>query len=204
MSLESAGRRLGAGCCAAVGLCSFAVGCGVEEGLDLIAFPGYDPVQDIEAVPPPEGVLRVTAIQVPNLDPNESGLLEMEVHLYEMGSGTFLGCSGAIHGMLTVDQPGVPYALNAYFVRPGSVSRYPAPQRAWLTHADVRGRMLKVVVVEDDDTPCPLANDGKDKVFEQLEGISGDSLRAPTVIPMTLVPRLIMGAREVGEVLGDQ
>lgn len=103
-------------------------------------------------VPDPTFV-AITEIEIAN-ESDSGTLLEVEVHLYDWQTGLFLGCSGQADGLGQVDESGVTYFPTGFFGRP--------PDGAdLLTVEELIGRDLFVVVVEDDDEPCPVpTNDG--------------------------------------------
>lgn len=82
--------------------------------------------------------------------------LELEVHMFDVDSAEFLGCSRG-----PKNHEGRFHKAAAAFERRGE----------WLTDLDVRDRSLVLIVVENDDDPCPnLYTYGED----ELPGVSGE------------------------------
>lgn len=115
-------------------------------------------------VPDPTYV-QITEIEVTG-ESDSGTLLEVEVHLYDAGSGLFLGCSGEGDGLGGVDESDVAYLVSAWFGR--------ASDGASLTVDELRGRDVFAVVIEDDHEPCPVpTNEGTfDLVTDDLIGES--------------------------------
>lgn len=119
-----------------------------------------------DVLTPAPTFVAITEIEVTN-ETDSGTLLEVEVHLYDARSGFFLGCSGEADGLGPVDESDIPYFVTAFFGR--------APDGAeLLTVEELEGRDVFVVVVEDDQDPCPVpTNDGTlDLVTDDLIGTS--------------------------------
>lgn len=131
---------------------------------------------------PGERILRLQQLQLGAV--TDEGLLEAEVHLVDATTRALIGCSGALHGMLGVDDGLRPYALNAHFVRPGGIVGYPNPRGEWLTEADVRGREVRAIVLEDDLDACPTPQGASDDLIGTSKPVRLDGLGAPLTVEM--------------------
>ena len=89
-------------------------------------------------------VLIVTDLEVTG--ENDLSLLDVEVHIFDQTTRTHLGCSGQDQGMESVDDNDIRYALEAVFVH-GDESE--------VIDRDLLGRSIEMIVIEDDDLPCP-------------------------------------------------
>jgi len=96
---------------------------------------------------PPSPAVKINEIEVKNLT-DGIGSLEMEVHIHEAGTDRFLGCSGQLNGLQPVDVSGRRYAVNARFTLDQSRQRN-------VTYFDIKDKNIYVVVIEDDEFPCP-------------------------------------------------
>jgi hypothetical protein len=96
---------------------------------------------------PPSPAVKINEIQVKNLS-DGIGSLEIEVHIHELGTDRFLGCSGQINGLREVDVSGRFYVVNAKFTLDQSRQRN-------LTYYDVKDKNIYLVIIEDDEAPCP-------------------------------------------------
>ena len=103
---------------------------------------------------PPE--LHITDIEVTNEVDTLGGALDMEIHLFDATSHTFLGCAGRDEGMETVDVSDAAYAIDAHFVSAATGLR--------LAPDDLVGHPIEVQVIEDDAEPCPVAPGVSDDV----------------------------------------
>ncbi len=149
-------------------------GCVSDELLESLATPPGRPME-LDAGPPRPAPLRLRELSVRDVI-DEEGLLELEVHLIDAATGALLGCTGHYQGLLTADVAGVTYLVEAHFVRPNSVRGGPGPWTEWLTHDDVKGRMIVVRVTEDDLNACPEPFGGGDDLLAESAAISGDQL----------------------------
>lgn len=167
-------------------ICFLLASCSSDELLQALISPPDAEAPPFEAVsPPPDTSIRIKEIQVQaevQGEPGE-GLLEIEVHIVDAGSGALLGRAGAIQGLWPVDISGVVYRVDAYFVKPGSVTGYPAPRANWISEDDVKGKSIKLMIIEDDHSPGASPGEGS---LDDLVGVS----RALNVMelhtPMTL------------------
>ncbi len=163
----------------------------VVEGISAAPDPREPPLSPWDS--PPFGSLRVVELQVEGVtDPG--GRLEIELHLFDAHSGAFLGCSGALQGLLSIDASGTLYAPDAHFVKPSGVIGYPSPRSRWLYEFELRGKPLELVAIEEeDDAPCPAALSTADEVIGESEVLSGDDLRSLGTLQLGQVSHLKLG-----------
>lgn len=169
-------------------------GCVSGDVLDEVSAPrSEDPVSGQGQQLPGDQTIRISELQLHGV--SDSGLLEIELHLFDTGSNTFLGCSGPLHGLNGVDYSGLRYSLDAHFVPPGSVSGYPVPRGQWLTAEDVADKTLRLVVLEEDAVPCPAPPSAdEDDVIAEVASLPGASLAAPRTMQFGDVTHLKIGA----------
>ncbi len=81
------------------------------------------------------------------------GLLDIEVHLYAVDGDqrTFLGCSGEQQGLEDVDVQNTDHEVQASFIH--------VDPSTPITMADLAGKTVSFVVIEDDEFPCPMEQD---------------------------------------------
>jgi hypothetical protein len=84
---------------------------------------------------------------------SDFGSLEVEVHLRDAITNTWLGCSGSNSGLENVDSNNVTYTVLGWFMD--------AQRRAVGVEA-LAGRTLRLEVSEDDSNECPGTNGGGD------------------------------------------
>ncbi len=168
--------------------------CVSGDVLDEVATPqAEEPVSGRGQQLPGDQTIRIFELQLHGV--SDSGLLEIELHLFDAGSNAFLGCSGPLHGLLSVDYSGLRYSPDAHFVPPGSVSGYPVPRGQWLTAQDVAGKTLRLVVLEEDAVPCPAPPSAEeDDVIAEVAALPGASLAAPRTMQFGDVTHLKIGA----------
>lgn len=106
-------------------------------------------------------VLRITDLEITG--ETDFGALDVEVHLFDQTSREHLGCAGNEEGLEEIDASDVHYAVDAFFRRSGSDNEvYPD---------ELEGRVLELIVIEDDLAPCP-APPGPD---DDVVGLLADS-----------------------------
>jgi hypothetical protein len=105
-------------------------------------------------------VLIVTDIEVTG--ENDLSLLDVEVHLFDESTRAHLGCSGQRQGMEPVDDNDIRYALDAVFVR---------PDESEIIDRDLIGRPIEMIVIEDDEFPCPEPPGPEDDVIGLAAGL---------------------------------
>lgn len=166
-----------------------ATGCVSDELVGDLSASSDEPPPLPAAPPLTDVALRIEQIRLQGVT-DESGLLEIELHLFDADSGGFLGCAGAIQGLVSVDQSGILYAVDAHFVRPGTVAGYPAPRRDWLTKADVLGKNLTLLVTEDDTSACPGLHGQDDDLLDESGPFHAEALGSPLTMKRGLVTAL--------------
>jgi hypothetical protein len=176
----------------APGLCAAALlsGCIIETGDERdLPTPVVEP-------PAADALLKIRELEVTGVT-DASEFLELEVHLLDAATNTFLGCSGNLQGLLGVDLSDRRYVVDAHFVKPGGVVGYPNPRDEWLTYADVRGKRLKFVVLEDDLVACPSPQNPEDDVVGVSAPVAADLLGDPAPVAMASgqVTRLVIGTK---------
>lgn len=85
------------------------------------------------------------------------GLLEIEVHLFDQDTRTHLGCAGEEEDLEFVDASDFRYRLEAELIRPGTDDG--------IHERDLAGRRIELIVIEDDDLPCPVPPGPDDDVI---------------------------------------
>ncbi len=91
--------------------------------------------------------LVISEIEVTDIDDQGSAdnPLEIEMHLFEQGTGRFLGCAGRSSGLQSVRRSDSLYHVSAYF----RTSRSP------VVFSDIAAREVFLAGFEDDLHPCP-------------------------------------------------
>lgn len=127
--------------------------------------------------------IRVTGIEITG--EMESSLLDVEVHLYDADTGEFLGCSGGLHGLNSVDASDQFYRVNAFF----TMMDYTI-----LTYEMIEERSVYLLVIEDDRFACPGAYvSGTDDVVGRSNDFCGCDLAEQQDLSFGNVTRLIIG-----------
>lgn len=97
------------------------------------------------------GDIVINEIRVADI--GSDGLLaesyEVEVHLFDQDSGRYIGCAGENTGLGDVSDSNATYTVSAWFQS--------AQTAGHVQMDDVRGQRIEVVVIENDDEPCPVA-----------------------------------------------
>lgn len=143
---------------------------------------------------PPPGVASLRVREILIADEQDQGLLEIEVHLFDEATGALLGCAGAMQGLLSVDEAGLRYQVDAHFVPPGSPFRYPTGRGEWLAAQAVQGKTLTLRVIEEDERACPSTGQVEDELLAEIRGVRGDDLQTLRSYSAPKVPSLILGA----------
>jgi len=110
----------------------------------------------------------VSGIRVTGETDGPGTRLEIEAHLEDADTGAWIGCAGAAQGMEPVDFDDRGYTVRAYFVgKDGAV----------IGMDDLRGRRVRIHVIEDDSRPCPgpIALDDDD--MGTSRAVAADQLR---------------------------
>ncbi len=111
--------------------------------------------------------------------------------IFTLAVSCLLGCSGADSGLRDVDEASVRYFVSGYFQRPPD-------GETELTLDDVVNRDVFLLVIEDDQDPCPLpTNEGSfDLIADDLIGESavfrGEDLADGLVFAFDDVARLVL------------
>lgn len=155
---------------------------------------GMEELPDVGDRTPAPDVPSLRVRELTIADETDEGLLEIEVQLFDEDSGVLLGCAGAMQGLLSVDEAGLRYQVDAHFVPPGSPYLYPTGRGEWLTAQAVLGKTITVKVVEDDDLACPNVGQAADDLLAELRGVRGDDLQVLRSYRAPKVPSLILGA----------
>ncbi len=107
----------------------------------------------------------ITDIQITG--ETDFGALDVEVHLFDDVTGTHLGCAGAAQGLEGVDASDVAYSVYANIEQPDGDVIYAD---------DLEGRVLELIVIEDDVAPCPTPPGPEDDVVGLREGLDHGTL----------------------------
>lgn len=143
---------------------------------------------------PSPGVASLRVREVLIADEQDQGLLEIEVHLFDESTGALLGCAGAMQGLLSVDEAGLRYQVDAHFVPPGSPFHYPTGRATWLTAQAVQGKTLTLRVIEEDAQACPSTGQLEDDLLAEIRGVRGEELQTMRSYSAPKVPSLMLGA----------
>jgi hypothetical protein len=98
--------------------------------------------------------------------------LDLEVHLYELideeGTERYLGCAGEGSGLEDVDLSDVRFDLEAFFVTSNGTQPLEAE--------DLTAERFRLVVIEDDEMPCPVEQNATDgPVIDRQDDLVGKS-----------------------------
>lgn len=102
-----------------------------------------------------EPTFQVTELEVSG--ETDFGLLEVEVHLFDQDTRVHLGCAGEEEGLEDVDASDIRHLISAELIRPGTDDG--------LHESDLAGRRIEMIVIEDDDLPCPVPPGPDDDVI---------------------------------------
>jgi hypothetical protein len=132
----------------------------------------------------------ITEIQVQNMGDGVDNILEVEAHLYDADSDTFLGCSGATSGLRYVELSGNLYQVQAFFLKP------PVGDEV-LTYDEIAQRNVYVMVTEDDRDACPYPPSigggvNQDDLFGTSPPFPGQDLASSQTLGFGDVVRLVM------------
>lgn len=128
------------------------------------------------------------AVQVPG--ESGEGALEVEVHLFDIDEGLFLGCAGKDSGLEQVDAPGIGYSVSARFLKSEHVQDPESPQDQWISEIDVLQRNLVFVVSEDDQSACATLYEAPDDIVGISRVVAGASLESPLTLSFDRVVEL--------------
>ncbi|MCA9673771.1 MAG: hypothetical protein H6708_15885 [Kofleriaceae bacterium] len=126
--------------------------------------------------------LWVTGLEVTN--EIDFGALDVEIHMFDVDTGEFLGCSGASEGLRDVDASDVRYDLDGWF-------RTPAGDR--IDPDALFGIDVELQVIEDDADPCPAPPGPSDDVIGISGPLPGEGLGDITPVSFDNVVYLELG-----------